>query len=287
MNNFNDEKRKILLTGGTSFIGKNIASYFEDSKIVDILNPTHQELDLLDEIKLEEYLNKHKIDMIIHAAMYNKEFEHSDMMIESVRMFANLLKYNKLYSRMLYFGSGAEYDKTYDICSVREEEIGKHIPRNNYGLAKYVMNNMAKAYENVYNMRLFAVYGPYEDYLSKFISNAMYQLINENRIIINQNVVFDYMYVDDLCKIVEKFLDKDLKYNEYNICSGRRIDLKTIANKIMKEAKLEGEIIVVNEKMNKEYTGDNSRLLQETSYSFVSIDDGISKLYNFYLKHGF
>lgn len=38
---------------------------------------------------------------------------------------------------------------------------------------------------------------------------------------INQNVKFDYLYIDDLCKIVEWFVTNTPKYNYYNVCTGK------------------------------------------------------------------
>ena len=57
---------KILLTGGSGFIGKNIVEQLGKKYI--FLVPSHNELDLLDAIAVEKYLKVHPVDVVIHAA---------------------------------------------------------------------------------------------------------------------------------------------------------------------------------------------------------------------------
>ena len=56
---------KILLTGGSGFIGKNIVEQLGKNIF---LVPSHNELDLLDAIAVEKYLKVHPVDVVIHAA---------------------------------------------------------------------------------------------------------------------------------------------------------------------------------------------------------------------------
>ena len=69
----------------------------------------------------------------------------------------------------------------------------------------------------------------------------------------------------------------ELKYHDYNVCTGKPISLLEIAEKIQKEMKANNRIIVENPGLNREYTGSNKRLLDEfgDSLHFTSIEDGI------------
>lgn len=49
--------KKILLTGGSGFIGRNLRESFLASKY-DITAPTHSELDLLDTRSTDEFFKK-------------------------------------------------------------------------------------------------------------------------------------------------------------------------------------------------------------------------------------
>ena len=62
----NKNKRRIFVTGGGGFIGKNFQEYFSEKYC--IFSPSHKELDLLDEKAVFEFVNKNKIDIIVHCA---------------------------------------------------------------------------------------------------------------------------------------------------------------------------------------------------------------------------
>lgn len=58
---------KILITGGTGMVGKNILEH-PKAKTYELLYPNSRELNLLDRKQVKEYLAQHKPDVIIHAA---------------------------------------------------------------------------------------------------------------------------------------------------------------------------------------------------------------------------
>ena len=57
---------RILITGGSGFIGKNLAEQFASR--YDVLAPSSAELDLLNDQAVREYLSAHRFDVIVHAA---------------------------------------------------------------------------------------------------------------------------------------------------------------------------------------------------------------------------
>lgn len=69
-------------------------------------------------------------------------------------MYYNLKRYNNLYGKMLYFGSGAEYDKSKDISFVTEAEFINNVPLTQYGLAKYIIGKDIEKSSNIYNLRI-------------------------------------------------------------------------------------------------------------------------------------
>jgi UDP-glucose 4-epimerase len=102
----------------------------------------------------------------------------------------------------------------------------------------------------------------------------------------NQNAVFDYVYIDDLSRIIEYFIENETKEKFYNVGSENHLDLLTILNKIKKISGKDFEIIIKNPGINKEYTSDNSRLKSELKdFKFTDIDSSIKELYDYYLKN--
>ncbi|MCM1220808.1 MAG: NAD-dependent epimerase/dehydratase family protein [Lachnospiraceae bacterium] len=271
--------KKILLTGSTGFIGRNILPILQ--KKYDVYAPKRQELNLLDFNSVEEYLKSHKFDAVIQGAnpnpVKNTQSDKPETMLEdSMRIFMNFYQMRGCYGKMLYFGSGAEYGKNRDIILASEEQIGTTVPLDSYGLAKLWMNELARNSSNIYNLRIFGCFGPY-DHESKFLTHVIRSCLRQKTITIRQNCIFDYMQVYDLAEVVSFFIEDHFQYHDYNVCTGRPISLYDIACKIKEKMRSENSIVILKDGWNKEYTGSNKRLLQELprSFAFTTIEDGI------------
>lgn len=264
---------KVLLTGATGFVGKNIVKTLQDNFEVDA--PTRNELNLREYTEVKDYLEKNKIDVIVHCANPNpvkNKLDLQDSMLEdSLKIFMNFYNCRKYYGKLYYLGSGAEYDKRYEIASVKEEDIGMSIPQDSYGFGKFIMNELARNSDNIYNLRIFACYGPF-DHSSKFITHCINCCMEDKPITIRQNCYFDYMHVYDLGKILVWMISKNLKFHDYNICSGERISLLEIAEKVQEQMNSNQPIEVLSSGMNKEYTASNQRLLDELDGASLLID---------------
>lgn len=136
---------------------------------------------------------------------------------------------------------------------------------------------------NIYNLRLFGVFGKYDDWRTRFIPNACCNAVLGLPIRINQNKHFDFLYIDDLVKIVKWFINNKTKKNVYNVCTGNVYDFKTLAEKIIKISGKDLDIIIKTEGLGREYSGDNSLLLNELKdFRFSPIDSSIKALYKWY-----
>lgn len=271
--------RKILLTGSSGFVGKNLLPLLSEN--YNICAPLRTELDLKDEKQVRQYLSDNRFDAVVQCAnpnpVKNAQYDRQETMLEdSLRIFMNFYNTRDLYGKLIYFGSGAEYDKTRDIKFVTEEIVTESIPKDKYGLAKFYMNELARKSDNVYNIRLFGCYGPY-DHESKFLTHVIRCCMNNEAITIRQDCFFDYMQVFDLAKVILYFIENDMKWHDYNVCSGKTIKLTEIAEIIKKQMNVSNEIEVLKEGFNKEYTACNKRLLEEAgdAIRFTDIEKGI------------
>lgn len=271
--------KRILFTGGTGFVGKNIIPLLKEKYIV--VAPSRKELDLKDTKAVKEFIQTDRFDIVFHAANPNpvksSDFDNAGTMFEdSMRIFMNLYKVSNLYNKMIYLGSGAEYDKTQDIIDIKEEEIIRSLPKDVYGCSKYIMNELALSSKNIYNLRLFACYGPY-DHESKFITHCIRCCLKNEPITIRQNCYFDYIHVFDLEKVIEFMIENDMAYHDYNIASGKKYSLEEIALKVKKVMSSKHTIRILSDGWNKEYTANISRLEKESHLSekFMDLDQGI------------
>lgn len=271
--------KRVLFTGGTGFIGKNILPSLRKEHV--IFAPSRTEMNLYDIKSVDDYITQNNIEIVVHSAnpnpVKNVLDSNVNMLKGSLQIFMNFYLLRNRVEKILYIGSGAEYDKRYDIQFVKEENIGKHIPIDEYGFAKFIMNELAQTSENIYNLRLFACYGPY-DFHTKFITHAIRCCLRNENITIRQDCMFDYLHVDDLGKIVNFFIKNKPLFHDYNICSGTSIKLSQLAEEVRLQMQSDKDIVIEQSGLNKEYTADNTRMLQEYSkIKFINIKDGINK----------
>lgn len=284
-------KKKILILGANGFIGRNLKEFLLQKKnTYEIYAPSTSEFDISDECRVKEELTEYYYDVIIHAAVYNPRVDitkdASKELDKNLRMFFNFERYQKLFGKMIYFGSGAEFDKRGNIIMADENDIGNGIPDTDYGFYKYIINKAIMNSKNIYNFRIFGLFGKYENWKKTFISGACCKALKNLPITIRQNVCFDYLYVEDFCKIIKWFIDHKIKNKSYNISSGKRIDLLTIANIVKSVSYKDIPIYICNDEFGNEYSANNNRILEEIGeFSFTSIEDAINDLYNWYKIH--
>lgn len=277
--------KRILITGSRGFIGRNLCELLKGK--YELFSPSSEELDLLNSDETRNYLHEHQCDILIHTANCNPMRKSSILSYDSLdgnlRMFFNLESCCEDYGKMLYFGSGAEYDSNFYVPNMKEEYFGNYVPRDPYGFSKYVMSKYTESSTKVFDLRLFGVYGKYEEWERRFISNAICRSLKNKPITIQKNVYFDYLWVEDLGQIVEWFIENIPQYHHYNVCRGEAIDLLTLANMVKDITKNPYEVQIAQQGLKLEYSGSNERLIKEMgSFCFRDFNDSIGDLVDYY-----
>jgi len=280
---------KILITGGNGFIARSLFEKFKNK--YTIVSYNSKQLNLLDSDKVIDCLKNEKFDIVIHTATYDcaPSFSTKDptkVLENNLKMFFNIARGKDYFGKMIYFGSGAEFSRENWIPKMEESYFDKHIPSDQYGFSKYIMNKYTEQSGNIYNLRLFGVFGKYDDWRYRFIPNACARAVLDLPITINQNVFFDYMYIDELIEVVEWVITNKPKRNVYNVCTGEIHDLKTLAEKVVKISGKNLEIKIKREGLGKEYSGNNFELLTEIpELKFTPIDESIKSLLDYYSEN--
>jgi len=281
----------ILITGGSGFIGRNLAEQLASD--YDVAAPSSAELDLLNEQDVRDYLSAHHFDVIVHAATTRSNRRvaaPTDMLDRNCRMFFNLVRNlvpgQERFGKLIHFGSGAEYGRAQLPARVREDYFDTRVPTDAYGFSKYICAKYIERSSRIVDLRLFGVFGPHEDYTVRFISNACCRAIKGLPIVLRQDVVFDYLYINDLAPITKWFIENDARHRAYNVCSGRPVTLTELAGMVAEVSRRNPDVSVTTSGMGAEYTGDNSRLLAELgNYKFWDLHDAIGDLYSWYQRH--
>jgi UDP-glucose 4-epimerase len=275
---------KILITGGGGFIGRNLVAQYGARH--QVLAPARAELDLLDAAAVAGYLQLHRFDAVIHAAtVRSNRLLGSDpgLLERNCRMFFHLASHPRHFGRMLFLSSGAVYGREHSIQRIPESSFGRHIPSDPYGLSKYLCASSIAEAGNIFELRLFGVFGPHEDWRVRFISNACCRAVWDMPVTLRQNAFFDYLDVEDLGRLLEAFLTGEFRHRHYNVCAGRAIALRTLAEKVVRASAKPLEIELGRPGLGAEYSGDNAHMLSEIpGFQFRDMDDSILRLYRWY-----
>jgi GDP-L-fucose synthase len=254
-----------------------------------LVAPTSAELNLLDQDCVGEYLRAGGFDVVLHAATTRSNRRMGaagDMLDRNCRMFFNLVHHQSLFGKMLHLGSGAEYSRAELPARVSESYFDTRIPTDPYGFSKYICAKYAGSTENIFVLRLFGVFGKYEAWDVRFISNACARAVKGLPIVVRQNVRFDYLYVSELAELLAWFLEHEPRENAYNVCRGEAYSLVELAQMVAAASGCNPDIVVRNQTMAPEYSADNTRMLDEIGgFHFRQMSDCVRELYQWYKSH--
>jgi len=278
--------KKILITGGDGFLARSIAEKLSDKYLIKRCNRAL--LDLNDSSAVFKFLKQGAFDVVIHTATYDAapkdSLKDKNKVLESnLSMFFNLARCNDLYGKMLYFGSGAEFSREHWVSQMPESYFDKYIPKDQYGFSKYVMAKYAETTDNIFNLRLFGVFGEYDDWRYRFIPNICCHAVMNMPVKVHQNARVDFLYINDLVKIVKWFIEKEQKKQIYNVCSAKESEYSLIAQKVIDVSGKNLKRVINNPECSRQYSGNNSLLLDEMGgMAFTSMDEALKQLYAWY-----
>ena len=280
--------KTILLTGGNGFIGKNIQESFLAEKY-HIVAPRSFELNLTDTQAVDDYFQNHTFDVVLHAATkpgHRNAKDPTNLFYNNVRMFENLVRHTDKFGKMINFGSGAVYDIGADNRLVTEDQIGLRCGKDDHSFCKYVVHKRIEKLANVVDLNIFGLFGKYEDWEIRFISNAICKTLFNLPITLRQNRRFSYLYVKDLMPILEYFIENTPKYKSYNVIPDEETELLQAGKLVAKVAQHPCEIRVGKPGYGLSYTGSNARLRSEIkNLQFTPLEKAITELYTYYQEH--
>ena len=173
-------------------------------------------------------------------------------------MFYNLLANQDKFGQLISFGSGAE--------------LGK--PSDPYGLSKNIINRIIESENKLNNIRIFAVFNE-KELDTRFIKGNIKRYINKEPLIIHQDKLMDFFYMDDLVYLVDHVIkNPDIKTVDCSYLSS--YPLSTIARMINELSDHKCEIIVQNEQLGKPYISQQDRL----KLPYIGLKQAIKNVYN-------
>lgn len=278
---------RVLVTGGSGFIGRNLVEQLASE--FEILAPGHGVLDLLDEESVRVFLRRNPVDAVVHCATkpgHRNARDFTEVLYANTRMFNNLMRTQGVFGRMILLTSGLVYDQRHYRPKMAEAYFDAHVPTDESGYSKYLCARQAEKLDNVIELRPFGVFGKYEDWEIRFISNAICKVLFDLPITIKQNRRFDYVFVDDLVAVVRHFLLHEAGEDAYNVTPDSAVELEEIAKLVLTIASKNLPVLVAQPGFGIEYSGDNTRLKNALpGFSFTGLELAVRSLYGWYEEH--
>ncbi|MFZ1388639.1 MAG: GDP-L-fucose synthase [Thiolinea sp.] len=265
---------KIFVTGHRGMVGSALVRRLEAGGYTNILTRSREELDLLNQVAVHQFLAEEKPDYIFIAAAkvggiqanntYRADFIYQNLMIE-----ANLIHGAHLadVQRLMFLGSSCIYPRD---CPqpIKEEYLltGTLEPTNEpYAIAKIAGIKMCDAYNAQYGRQYVSVmptnlYGPNDNYdlETSHVLPALLRKTHEAKLRGDKELVVwgtgtprrEFLYVDDLADACVFLMEQGYVGSLLNIGTGQDVTIRELAETIMEVVGFEGQLVFDRSKPN-------------------------------------
>lgn len=299
---------KIFISGSNGMVGRNLSNLLSVNGY-DLLTPSRQEVDLLDELLIDNFLKKHKPDIIIHCAgvvggiamnIENQAFSLNSNTLMGINLI-NSAKRNGV-PRFINLASSCMYPKNIlDELKIDDLLSGKLEPTNEgYAIAKILVWKYLN-YSSNKNFKGKTIipcnlYGPYDNFdlssahlIPAAIMKVHSSLERGDSIEIwGRGIVRrEFMYAEDMVDFIRVFLERfDDMPNECNLGIENDYTILDYYEKICDVVGAKKEFILREEKPE----GMKRKKLDISFQKSInwkpqhSLKHGIEKTYDFFKK---
>jgi len=201
------KNKKVLFTGGNGFLGRQIIPLLEKDGW-EIVRPRSHEVRLEITSEVDSLFNGQKYHAIIHGAIVGgrREIEDtSSVFYTNMHMFENIFRHVDSTQMFINLDSGASYGRPAPVEEPRPGDFGRVIPADNYGFSKYCIAKRVLNHPKGINLRIFGCFGPHEEQ-TRFFNTNINNYINHKNIEIFKDRKIDFIYANDLYKIISYYL---------------------------------------------------------------------------------
>lgn len=302
---------KVFVAGHKGMVGSSVVRQLKNRDGVDIITASSKELDLRDQVKVIEFLDSHKPEVIIDAAarvggiLANNTYPYTFLM-ENLQIQNNLIDGAvKLgVKKFIFLGSSCIYPKLAPQ-PLKEEYLltGSLEPTNEwYAVAKIAGVKACEAVRKHYGYDYVSLmptnlYGPFDnfDLETSHVFPAMIRKFHEAKENGNSTLTLwgtgtpmrEFLHVDDMASAALYALDNVLPEHLYNVGYGSDLTIKELAEKIQSIVGHEGEIVWDSTKPDgtPRKWMDSSKMLHLGWKPQVSLEEGIKSTYHWYLEN--
>ena len=295
--------KKILVLGGNGFIGRNLCEYMvqKGERVYSFdMSMSEQKKtgieyiagDFFDDYTLEKVVKG--MDIVFHAiCTLNPGNSNDKCLMGYERDFVQTAKLCYLLKdtncRLIFLSSGGTVYGNQEIQPIKENAVP--VPINHYGNLKLCIENTIRTFNfqskrNMLVARISNPYGPGQNYLKGvgFIDAALKRAIHGETIEVwgDGEVVRDYIYIDDVCRMLYDLVHYHGSYEVFNLSSNTgtsQNDVLAIIKEIVPDADIKyTEARTVDAK---KIILDNTRIMEQDNFELVHVKDGIKKYYEY------
>ena len=302
---------KIYIAGHRGMVGSAIKRRLEQEGAQDIIVRSSSELDLRDQQSVELFFEEEQPDIVIDAAarvggiMANDNYPWQ-FLYDNIQMQNNIISSCHKYdvNKLIFLGSSCIYPKHADQPMSEDLLLtGPLEPTNQwYAIAKIAGVKMVEALRKQYNRNYISLmptnlYGPNDnfDLKTSHVLPAMIRKFHEAKEEGHVPVTLwgtgsprrEFLHVDDVAEAVMFTLTNDLKYDLYNVGTGKDITIKELALLIQNIVGHEGDIQWDSSKPDgtPRKLMDVSRFDDEGWTYNIELENGIQSTYEWFLEH--
>lgn len=279
--------KDILLTGADRFIGGKFASAYKTK--YNIVAPIS--IDYTNYEQVEKLFADHNFCAVIHAYGKRNAFNREQLSADSVIAFNHIqhLCVLKGVPKLLVISDASDLDAGEGVNAATEEYLGQSIPNRGYGVERYLISSLALKDKISTVLRFFDVYGGGASAQNGMPMGALGRaILGKKTVELNADKTFSTIYIDDACKIISLFIDKDYPCGAYNVCSPTPVTLYDFAKKAKNLARKEGRefTLILGDGDDYPLTGDCTKLLDTIGpFKFTAFNTGINKTIEYCKAH--
>lgn len=248
-------------------VGSSIVRKLQNLGFSEILCKSKEDLNLLDQKNVYDFLNSEKPDLIINAAakvggIYANNNYRAEFLFENLQIQNNLIHgaHKADVNNFVFLGSSCIYPRNCPQPIKEEYLLSGFLEKTNepYALAKIAGLKLCETYSERYERNYFSVmptnlYGPGDNYdpenshVLPALLLKMYNAKKNGEKIVSVwgsgSPLREFLHVDDLSEAIIFLLEKNYRGQHINIGYGEDISIKELAEKIKKITKYGGDII--------------------------------------------
>lgn len=299
--------KKILILGGNGFIGKNLAEYLvkqgECVYSFDMVKPLngnpaihYLEGDFFDDYTLEHIIQG--MDVIYHAiSTVNPGNSNEKCVLGYERDFMQTVKLcnwiKDMSVRMIFLSSGGTVYGNQEKQPIPETAVT--VPINHYGNVKLCIENTIRTFnfqakKSMLIARISNPYGPGQDYHKGvgFVDAIIKRSLKHEPIEVwgDGSVVRDYIYIEDVCKLLYLLCVYEGEEIIFNISSGHGVSQNQIVESL-RELGIDVQVQYVGGRSvdAKKIVLDNTKVCSISDISLIPLSEGIAKYYQYLLEN--